>query len=140
MALAVEPGRARAAGRKRSGRRSRLPWALAWSGLMIAASSVPKIPTAPPPLLHHDKILHLIEYGVFAWLWGEVFRGSRREGLRRRAFAIVVLGGLVWAALDEVYQGTVGRSRDPMDFLADAVAIVAVQTFQEWRKRRAKAG
>lgn len=139
MALAADSDRSRDAGRKRSAGRSRLPWALAWSGLMIAASSIPKIPAAPPPFLYQDKVLHLIEYGVFSWLWGDVLRGSKRGALRRRAAAIVVGGGLLFAALDEVYQGFVGRSRDVNDFLADAFAILAVQTFQEWRERRSKA-
>jgi VanZ family protein len=106
---------------------------------MIVASSVPKIPAAPPPLLHFDKVLHLVEYGVFAWLWGDVVRGSSRMALRRHALAIVIFGGLLWGALDEAYQGIVGRSRDPNDFLADAIAIIAVQAVQEKRARAKKA-
>jgi len=106
---------------------------------MIAASSIPRLPTAPPPLLHTDKVLHLIEYGVFSWLWGSVLRGSGREFIRRRAWAIVILGGIAWGALDEVYQGTVGRSRDPLDLLADAIAIVVVQAVQQRRARASKA-
>ncbi len=105
---------------------------------MIAASSIPKIPTAPPPFLHYDKVLHLVEYGVFAWLWGDALR-ERGGFLERHVWMIIVAGGILWGTLDEIYQGSVGRSRDPYDLLADTVAIVAVQLIQRRRARASKA-
>ena len=136
MALSVESDRPGSGRKGRSLLRSPLARAAVWSGLMIAGSSIPRLPAAPPPLLHYDKVLHLIEYGVFAWLWGDVVRGAARARLRRYAFAIVVCGGFLWGALDEVYQGTRGRSRDIHDWMADAVAIVAAQSIQERRRSK----
>ena len=117
----------------------RLPLAIVWLILMIIASSIPTLPRAAPPLWHYDKVLHLIEYGVFAWLWGDVLRRSSRAGLAHHAGIVVVIGGLIWAALDETYQGWIGRSCDVYDFLADAVAILAVQWIQQRRASRAEA-
>lgn len=113
----------------------RLPLAVAWSALIIAVSSIPSLPRQIPPLFHYDKIFHLIEYGVFAWLWGEALRRSAPGFVRRHAWAIVLAGGFLFAAGDELYQGTVGRSCDPGDWLADAVGITLAEVV---RTRRGK--
>ena len=117
------------------GRIGRLFSALLWSALMIAASSIPSVPHRAAPLLHYDKILHAVEYGLFAWLWWGVLRDSKRPALRRRAWFWVAVVGLLWAAGDEMVQGTIGRSRDPFDFLADAIGIAAALWIRERRSR-----
>lgn len=107
----------------------RIPWvapALVWTTLMIIASSIPRLPRETAPFLHYDKVLHLIEYGVFAWLWWNTLRSSRRSRIRRFAAALLIVGGFLWAGMDEIYQGWRGRSCDKYDFLTDVVAIAAV--------------
>ncbi len=121
---------------ERRGRFRRVLPALVWSALMIAASSIPGMPRRAQPLLHYDKILHAVEYGVFAWLWWGVLRGSARPFLREKAWVWVLTVGLAWGVVDEVYQGTVGRSRDPKDFLADGAGIVAALWIRERRSSR----
>ncbi|MFH1277424.1 MAG: VanZ family protein [Candidatus Eisenbacteria bacterium] len=118
----------------------RLPLAIAWTLLIIGVSSIPRLPEQAPPLFHYDKIFHLIEYGILAWLWGDVLRRSARPGLRRWAWAIVIAGGLLYGAIDEFYQGTVGRSRDRNDWLADGAGVAIAQVIQETRARKKREG
>lgn len=118
----------------------RLPLAIAWTLLIIGVSSIPRLPEQAPPLFHYDKVFHLIEYGVLAWLWGDVLRGGARRGLCRHPWAIVIAGGLLFGVFDEMYQGTVGRSRDPNDWLADSVGVVIAQAVQEYRAKKKREG
>jgi len=107
------------------GRGSRLAAALAWTGVMIAASSIRRIPREAVPLLHYDKLLHLAEYGLFAWLWGRVLLAFRPGASRAVLWVAVTLAGLAWGGFDEWYQGFFGRSQDVNDWIADGVGAAA---------------
>ena len=109
----------------RIGRGGRLAAALAWTGVMIAASSIRRPPREAVPLLHYDKLLHLAEYGVFAWLWGMTLLAIRPGARRRTLWIALVLAGFTWGAFDEWYQGFFGRSQDVNDWLADGLGAAA---------------
>jgi VanZ family protein len=110
--------------------------AAGWTILMIIGSSIPSIPREVAPLFAYDKILHFIEYAGFAWLWGLLARAAFPGMLRGRIWLMIILLGAVWGALDEVYQGMIGRSRDPFDWVADTVGVCVAQAVQEWLARR----
>lgn len=120
--------------------KARLAMAAGWTTLMFAASSIRVMPREAVPLLTYDKLLHIVEYGVFAWLWGDVLRMSGVEAVRRYAALILVLCGALWGGLDELYQGTRGRSRDINDLYADVVGVCAAQLIQQRAVSRRKAG
>lgn len=70
----------------------------------------------------NDKIIHGVEYAVFAWLVAGALRTGRS---RRVAFAIAALGCAAFGAIDELYQSTVpGRSSSLYDAMADAAGAV----------------
>ncbi len=116
----------------------RLAAAIGWTVLIFIGSSIPSTSRQIVPWLHYDKIIHIIEYGVFSWLWGLVLRSSRNPTVSTRAWMIVIPVGLVWAAGDEIYQGTVGRSKDIFDFYADGIGLALAQLIQTRRFRRKK--
>lgn len=92
---------------------------------MIVASSLPSS-SRTVPLFAYDKIFHLIEYAIFSILWGGYLRSAHgMRGWKPVVLAIVI--GSVYGALDELYQGQVGRSTDPNDWLADTVGAVVGQ-------------
>lgn len=117
-----------------------LPAALAWTALMVVGSSIPSLPRHMAPLFHYDKVMHFMEYAVFSWLWGGALRAVFPRLLPGRLWLIIIAAGLAWAALDEQYQGIVGRSKDFFDWVADAVGICAAQAVQEYRARRKRGG
>ena len=120
--------------------RMMLPAAIVWTALMIVGSSIPSIPKEVAPLFHYDKILHFIEYAGFSWLWGSVVRARFPGLLPGRTWLIIVLTGMIWAALDEQYQGTIGRSKDLLDWVADSIGIYVAQAIQEHRARKGRGG
>ncbi len=77
-----------------------------------------------PKLFHdtNDKVLHMLAYGTLAAL---LFLGQSRPVLQRSMVVVLVIALL--GALDELIQRNFPyRSPDPMDWLADISAAVAV--------------
>lgn len=108
--------------------------AVGWTILMIIGSSIPSS-SRTVPLFAYDKIFHLIEYAIFSILWGGYLRS--RMGIRGgRAVLLMILAGSVYGGLDELYQGRVGRSCDPNDWLADTVGAALGQALFVGAARR----
>lgn len=107
-------------------RRNRwLAAAIGWTIVMIIGSSIPSS-SRTVPLFAYDKIFHLIEYAIFSILWGGYLRLAL--GVRGwRAVLLAILIGTVCGALDELYQGQVGRSTDPKDWMADTAGAILGQ-------------
>jgi VanZ family protein len=108
--------------------------ALAWTGLVFAASSIPGSTLEDTGLEIPDKLIHGIEYSVLGFL---VFGAARAEGhaAAGRAFFVAVAWAMATAALDENYQ-RLTPMRDPSfgDWLADAIGA-AVGAAIAWRSR-----
>jgi hypothetical protein len=68
---------------------------------------------------HKDKIIHALLFGIFAWLWARALGGGRR------AWAAIIMGGLVLVAVTELGQSLpwIDRSMDILDALADVVGL-----------------
>lgn len=78
-------------------------------------------PPSGPGLLHLDKIVHVVEYGILGILLGWAAR-PRLRGVRLIALAIVL--GLLVAVADELYQrATPGRESSVFDMAADFVGL-----------------
>ena len=94
----------------------------AYAALIFYLSSIPGL--APPVDLNNaDKLAHLLEYGGFGLL---LFRAAWREWRpRARTWApLFTLGvGAATAALDEYFQGTVGRNRSAADWAMDVAGL-----------------
>lgn len=76
-----------------------------------------QLPLGPEELLFPgaDKLVHVVEYFVLAWLW----QWAQAPGWR--ALALAGLITLAWGALDEWHQTWVpGRDGNLGDFAADA--------------------
>jgi len=82
---------------------------IVWIVMIFGLSSIPglssddlRFPTG------FDKIVHFIEYAIFAMLY---YRGLSYGGVRIRwsIVIIVILSGIAFAALDEMYQSYIPR-------------------------------
>jgi VanZ family protein len=80
-------------------------------------------PRTRPPLEfpHVDKVIHVVEYGVLAWLLSVVL--DPRARLRPVSLlSRVLLAALMVGALDELNQSRIpGRESSPWDLGADVV-------------------
>lgn len=111
---------------------------LGYVALIFGLSSIPNL-DPPHPIENTDKIAHLTEYGILGML---LFRAVSRTLGRKRAWMLVaaVAVGASLAALDEVYQGTVGRDQSLADWIADLIGLTAGGWIIGWflPKRRKK--
>jgi VanZ family protein len=91
---------------------------LLWATLIFVLSSRPSL--GQSPFGGADKLAHLALYGVLGLLL------ARTGSLTGTSTLVLLAGGLVYAASDEVHQAWVpGRTPDVMDWIADAAGLVA---------------
>lgn len=106
--------------------------ALAWTGLIFAASSIPGSRFEDVGFEIPDKLVHGLEYAVLGFL---VFVAARGQGPSAgvRAFALAVSWGLLTGIADESYQRLIPL-RDPSvaDWVADVLGA-AVGAAIAWR-------
>lgn len=97
-----------------------LGWAPAvlWGAGIFWLSSQPALTLPGPGGM--DKLAH---FGVYAVLGLLLSHAARRTGATR---SMIVAVGLLYGASDELHQSFVpGRSADPLDWVADALGVVA---------------
>lgn len=104
--------------------------AIVWTIIILIGCTTPG-PNVPVGMTLHDKVMHVIIFVPFAFLW-------RLSG---RGMVWVLLAGLGYGILIEVIQGVlpIHRSADVEDALADFVGTVvgaglgrAVQRVVKW--------
>jgi len=110
---------------------------LAFASAILLFSSVPRLPEVPRG---SDKVLHFLEYAVFAFLFWRALVKKDLFSFRWASFLPVVLISPGFAALDELYQSTVpGRHASFSDWWADVAGIFALITLiligGRWRTR-----
>ncbi len=99
---------------------------IVWIVMIFGMSSIPGLSSDDVRLpTGFDKIVHFIEYAVFAMLY---YRGLSYGGVRIRwsIVIIVITSGTAVAALDEMYQSYIPR-RDSsfFDLVMDSAGVVA---------------
>ena len=92
-------------------------WSVGWA-LCVVLSLGPAVPGAAPLFPHADKLNHALAYAALAgWAMGCF---ATTSGRRAALLSLLVLGAAMeWA------QGalTVGRQRDALDMLANALGV-----------------
>lgn len=112
--------------------------AILYAGVIFLLSSFSDVPDIPKK---SDKILHFIEYFLFALLlWRAVARERFWTFDKRRMIGVLLLGSL-YAASDEIHQSCVpGRYASIFDWFADVAGILGMITLMvltlKWRGRR----
>lgn len=77
---------------------------------------------------HLDKVVHFTAYAVLGWLAAWSLRSLRRSPIER--IAVVLFAIALFAAVDEITQSYVGRTCDPLDWVADLTgAIVGIAVY-----------
>jgi VanZ family protein len=112
-------------------------WApvILYAGIIFGLSSVSAVPEMPK---NSDKILHFIEYFLFAFLLWRAFARERTWSLETGRFIIIALIGSLYAASDEIHQSYVpGRYASIYDWFTDVAGILGMLTLMvirlKWR-------
>ncbi len=107
--------------------------AVGWTIVILALSTIPApdLPTGRIPGV--DKVAHFILFAAFGWLWIRSFVANVD-----RRFKQVVLAGLAYAVLTELYQGVLpfGREPDAWDAVANSAGLLAGAVFGRYLVRR----
>ncbi|MCF7802795.1 MAG: VanZ family protein [Candidatus Marinimicrobia bacterium] len=115
---------------------------LRWGGLLgymliiFVLSSIPGNTLQETGFFHHDKLLHLIEYGFLGSLSALlVLHPEKMEAgsVVRMDYALAIGIGWTYAVFDEIHQYFVpGRMMEMNDFIADAVGVVLGVVAYRW--------
>jgi VanZ family protein len=99
----------------------KLAAALGWTGLILIACTMPGTNLPSPGIVGLDKLVHFILFAVFGWLWLSVAPASPGKAVRN-----VLIAGLLFAGLTEIYQAMLPYERDPsaLDAAANAAGLV----------------
>lgn len=103
------------------------PWsrvaAVGWTLLILALCTIPGRELPDVNLFSGDKIGHFGIFAGFGWLWMRAYPPTKRS----RRFKQVLVAGLAYAVLTEVYQGLMpfGREADVWDAVANSVGLLA---------------
>ncbi|RME29446.1 MAG: hypothetical protein D6800_02675 [Candidatus Zixiibacteriota bacterium] len=102
---------------------------------ILVVSSIPNLRTPEIPVIGLDKLAHLGEYAVLAFLAHRSFLKRCRECSFGQVQFRVLAFCLLFASFDEWHQGFIpGRQADLWDLAADAVGILIISGF--WRHRK----
>jgi len=98
----------------------------AWLAALVLAFVATHLPPpdAPPPILKHDKLLHVLGYAVLGLLTGWRIAADCLSPASRRFWGWL-LALIAYAGFDELTQPVVGRSCELGDWLADAGGAAA---------------
>ncbi len=109
--------------------------AAVWAGVILAATSVPNVPS--PPAAGSDKVLHLIAYAILGMLW---LRAGTVGAPGPRTLVLTLAAVAAFAAVDEWHQRFIPtRFADPADWIADvAGATLGIASFAALKLRRVK--
>ncbi len=111
--------------------------AVSFAILICALSSIPGNRLAPSPFFSFDKVLHLLEFGLFGYLLAMAFEQGTSDRLRQHWVLLALCTGILYGLSDEWHQRFVpGRSGTVADFLADAVGVMAALLLYRWRMAR----
>ena len=98
---------------------------IVWSGAIFTLSSLPNLKVPSLGLGFEDKIYHFAEFFIWGMLFSKSYKLNNASGKELTGFAIALIIGMVFAAIDEGHQHWVpGRGFDRKDLAADWVGLV----------------
>jgi len=111
--------------------------AILYAALIIVLSSIPILGKPPIDIWKFDKMIHFVEYAIFAIL---VFRSISNISPKLNAGHTIVLSLILvgmFAFVDEYYQSYIpGRHSDPFDWLFDFLGAALIILYMQYRKKK----
>lgn len=98
--------------------------AIVYALLIFGLSSIPKSRMPEMAFWNFDKLIHIVEYAVFALFLMLAFRSSNNAKITAAARYWSLVSGVLYGMLDEFHQIFVpGRTASVFDLGADALGI-----------------
>jgi VanZ family protein len=115
-------------------------WApvLAYAAAIFYLSSLPKPHEHLPEFVRDlsDKLLHLVEYGVFGALWYRAFRWASGPKIATEAILLAIVAGSIYGLTDEVHQAFVPmRTVSLLDWIADTFGTIIGARGLSWMEQ-----
>jgi len=111
---------------------------IAYATIIILLSSIPNLNVPQFKFLFFDKLIHFLEYAVFALLTFRSFSHISPNITIRRAFILSILFLSLFATLDELYQRFIpGRHSNIYDLIGDILGALLVLAYL-WVRLRLK--
>lgn len=108
-----------------------------FAAAIIGVSSIPDLRTPEVQVIAFDKLAHLAEYAIFAFLVYRSLVHLRGRVRVERAVWYAALVVSLFAVFDETYQRFIpGRYSSGIDIAADLAGAFLVLAFFEVRRRR----
>lgn len=86
---------------------------------ILVVSTIPGSSIKIPSIWSFDKLLHLIEYFILAFL-----AINALESLSTKTVVIIVIIGTLYGGFNEVWQGAIGRNASIYDAIANGVGMI----------------
>ena len=105
---------------------------------ILGASSIPQHRLPKIDIISFDKLAHIIEYALLAWLTFRSFSHISSKISISTVFPVSALFIITFAFLDELYQQLIpGRQTELLDIISDLIGALIVLT-AIWLKSRRK--
>ena len=114
--------------------------AILYALLIFAVSNISNL-SITKLLKWQDKVLHFLEYGLFAFFLLRALANSVTRFWKKNSYRLTLALGVLYALSDELHQNFVlGRTVEFYDFLADVsgvvFALVCIKIY--WMKKKPK--
>ncbi|PKK84737.1 MAG: hypothetical protein CVT49_00870 [candidate division Zixibacteria bacterium HGW-Zixibacteria-1] len=111
--------------------------AILYGTLIIIISSIHGLGLPPVKIIALDKLIHFIEYAIFAVLIFRSFSNLSPNLQGRFTVFLSMFFITLFAVFDEIYQSYIpGRHSDPFDFLFDVLGASFIIIYLFLRKKR----
>ncbi len=95
-----------------------------YTGLIFGFSSLPPSTLPRIQIVHFDKFLHFIEYGILGYLLARAFYSTSKLEYKN-IFCFILAVSFIIAAGDEIFQSFVpGRNSSVFDLIFDIVGVL----------------
>ena len=92
-----------------------------YAGFIFYMSSLPQI-SSPIRFPQRDKLIHITEYALFAWLLARAIKYSFKNLNKVRLYSIIISVSFLYGVSDEFHQSFVAtRVSSAWDVLADTI-------------------
>ena len=111
--------------------------AILWIAAIFIQSSISKLSTPDLGFKSQDKLAHLVEFAILAFLLRRAFFYNPNAQWREKWYLLTLLIGGFYGIFDEIHQAFIpGRTADLYDVLADVIGVLIVINIYRFFKNK----
>ncbi|MBC8184664.1 VanZ family protein [candidate division KSB1 bacterium] len=111
--------------------------AILWIVAIFIQSSISNLSVPDLGFKTQDKLAHMVEFGILAFLLRRFFVFNSRISWQKKWYLYTLIVGCCYAVFDEIHQAFVpGRWADVYDVLADVLGVLIVINIYRFLKNK----